>query len=110
MKGFEDFLNDLKNNEKLQKKVEEAQSPKDACDILKKEGYSVTEDEFTEFYLDNVSGGFLDSSKTDISQKVENYTVGDKNFVYIGQGQGNGTMSSIDPMAVLQLMFGKGLG
>ncbi len=86
MKGYEDFLNDLKNNEKLQKKVEEAQSPKDACDILKKEGYDVPEDKLTEFYLDNVSGGLFNSYKTEYSQSSRTDINGNGNVQITLQG------------------------
>lgn len=105
MKGLED----LKNNENLKRKVEEARSPKDACDMLEKEGYKVSEDELTEFYLDDVSGGLFDSNKTEVRQGIGDSTVvGDRNFVWIGQGQGNTTMSSIDPMELLKVLLGNG--
>ncbi len=96
MKGYEDFLNDLKNNEKLQKKVEEAQIPKDACDMLKKEGYSVTEDEFTEFYLENVSGGAFDRTETTGNQSVSTNLNGNYNVVSINQSLDMGNKNGCD--------------
>lgn len=106
MKGLEDFLNDLKNDENLQKKFSETKDPSAAQDLLKKEGYHVSEDELMEFYLENVSGGFLDSNETNVDQGIgDSAIVGNSNIVWINQNNGN--VTTVDPMEVLKLLLGK---
>lgn len=102
MKGLEDFLND----ENLQKKFSETKDPSVAQDLLKKEGYHVSEDELMEFYLENVSGGFLDSNETNVDQGIgDSAIIGNSNIVWINQNNGN--VTTVDPLEVLKLLLGK---
>lgn len=117
MKKLEDFLNDLKNDEKLRKEFEQTTDQKQAANLLKKKGYDVSEEELTELYLESVSGGFLDVTKTEWSATQNVNVDGSENIVsisgnqtlgynYGGAGGENKNKPLIDPTTVLQIMFG----
>lgn len=119
MKNLENFLNDLKNDEILRKEFEETKDQKQAADLLKRKGYDVSEDELTELYLGAVSGGALvNKTEWNASQIINvngsgNVTSisGDQTLGYnYGSSGGGSSKPLVDPMAVLQLMFGNGLG
>lgn len=116
MKKLEDFLNDLKNDKELRKEFEQTNDQEQAADLLKKKGYNVSEEELTELYLESVSGGALvNKEEWSASQNVN--VNGSENIVSIsgnqtlgynyGESSGGGNNKPlIDPMAVLQIMFG----
>lgn len=115
MKNLEDFLNDLKNDEILRKEFEETKDQKQAMDLLKRKGYNVSEDELTELYLDSVSGGKISSTK--LSQIINVSGSGNVTSISGNQYAGCGSVTEekkdkvqVNPLDVLQLMFGKGLG
>lgn len=58
MKDLKAFLEDVKTNKELSAKVSEAKDAKEMVAIANAAGYTVTEDEMTDFLMESVSGGF----------------------------------------------------
>ena len=56
-KGIKEWVEDLAANEKLAKKFEGIEDPKEILELAKKEGYEFTEDELMDLKMEAVSGG-----------------------------------------------------
>ncbi len=113
MQNINDFLKDLKTNDTLKKAFESTSDLKEVCRVAKQHGYEISEDDLMDYYLESVSGGaFVD--KSSYSGSIYMDTDGDGN-VQINTGSvtvsgGNVNMdgvSTVDPMAVLKMLFGR---
>ena len=57
-KGIKEWVEDLAANEKLAKKFEGIEDPKEILELAKKEGYEFTEEKLMDLKMEAVSGGF----------------------------------------------------
>ena len=115
MKGLKDFLNDIKSNENLKQKFKGLSELQEVTTLARQYGYNFSEDELTETYLDAVSGGaFIDN--TSQSGQIRQQIYGDKNLQFnygdvtvSGRDTSGKIPSKVDPLAVLNLIFGNNL-
>ena len=106
------FLDELEQDEDLKRAFMEVKDFDDICRLAKRYGYYFTVDELEEYYMQQVSGGSFvheENNTGNISQNVN----GDGNVV---MNYGDVTVADyvegtqtaqVDPMAVLELLFGK---
>lgn len=113
MKDLKDFISDIKNDENLKRKFKGLSELQEVTKLAKQYGYSFSEDELTETYLDAVSGGaFIDN--TSQSGQLSQYIDGNGNLQFnygdvtvAGGDTGGKTLPKVDPLSVLNLIFGK---
>lgn len=113
MKTLHEFLHDIDTNDDLSSYFEQTETMDELCQKAKEYGYDFTEDELTECYLSEVSGGFLDTDKSsyngEIGQEIDGNNNCQINFgsVTVGDGAGDSSQSgtSFTPLEKLQIVY-----